>query len=89
MKPSSSQRAKGLPPQLVTHDASQLGQHGIAGHLAEQLLDLGPVVDAELQQAEAAALAGQPLIEQQLKVAAALQPGEGIGTVPLSHQQCL
>ena len=47
------------------------------------------MVDAELQQAEAAALAGQPLIEQQLEVAAALQPGEGIGTVPLFHQQCL
>ena len=36
------------------------------------------MIHAELQQTETAALAGQPFIQQQLEVAAALEAGEGI-----------
>jgi hypothetical protein len=41
------------------------------------------VIHAELQQTETAALAGQPFIQQQLEVAAALEAGEGIRVVAI------
>ncbi|MNC46148.1 hypothetical protein D3C75_951530 [compost metagenome] len=41
------------------------------------------MIHGELQQAEAAALAGQPLVQQRLEVTAALEPGEGIGVVTI------
>ena len=41
------------------------------------------MIHAELQQTEAAALAGQPLVQQHLEVAAALEAGEGIRVVAI------
>ncbi|MNF96319.1 hypothetical protein D3C84_791060 [compost metagenome] len=46
------------------------------------------MIHGELQQAEAAALVCQPLIQQQLEVTAALEPGEGIRIVAFVQLGC-